>query len=64
MIGVSDPAIKWPIAIGFLLIGLLCGLVYYGCLSKNQAVSRAFENLANSFETDVTNLLKNPVDIK
>jgi len=35
LIGVSNPVIKWPIAIGFLIIGLLCGIVYYGCLSKN-----------------------------
>jgi hypothetical protein len=35
LIGVSNPAIKWPIAVGFLLIGLLCGVAFYGCLSKN-----------------------------
>ena len=64
LVGVSNPAIKWPISGGFLVIGFFATLCYFWCFQHGQLVNKAFNDLSISFKKDVSNLLKTAGDLK
>lgn len=64
LINVQSPAIKWPIAMGFMFVGFMVPFCYFTCFRQRQVVKKAFDDLATSFQKDVSNLLKIESDLR
>ena len=64
LLNVTNLSIKWPIAMGFLLLGFLVPLSYFSCFKHGQLVQKAFDDLAVSFQKDVGNLMKTDNDLR
>ena len=57
VIGVTDPSIKWPIALFAFLDAYVLSVIYHICFKRNNNLNKAVQKLALAFEKDVANLL-------